>query len=362
MKILLILPNLQAGGAERALLRIAKGEAERGHDIHLVLLEHHIEYAVPDGISLHALRPQGERMSGNWFGKRVSASLLRRWHRNASAAGRFDLILASLPLSHEVARLAGLPDVWHQIANTPSAEIAALAPRKAARRVARYRRLYEGHRVTTVSDGVRDDLIGHLKIHPSDAVTIYNPFDFDEMRRAAKAPAPDLPQEPYVLHVGRFAKQKRHDVLLKAFAAADIPHRLVILTRDVDVAGVNALVQSMGMQARVTVSGFRENPFPWYANASALILSSDFEGMPNVMIEALGVGTPVVSTDCPSGPREVLTGSLARFLAPPGDAQALGERLREAVTDPPRIEPAVLDPFTYERSLTLFEGLGRRGS
>ena len=363
MKILLLLPNLQAGGAERALLRIAKGEADRGHEVHLVILESHIEYAVPAGISLHALRPPGVRMSGSWFGKWSSARRLRKWHETVSAARPFDLIVASLPLTHEVSQLAGLPQVWHQIANTPSAEISGLQksnPRKAERRIARYRRLYDGQLVTTVSDGVKEDL-EKLGIHPAKAVTIYNPFDFDEMRRAAKADTPDLPREPYVLHVGRFAKQKRHDILLKAFAASGIPHRLIILTRDVDVEGVSALVRAQGLESRVTVSGFRENLFPWYANAAALILSSDFEGMPNVMVEALGVGTPVVSTDCPSGPREVLTGPLQRFLAPCGDAQALGARLREAVETPPRIDDAVVAPFGYERSLDMFESLAKAG-
>jgi glycosyltransferase involved in cell wall biosynthesis len=70
----------------------------------------------------------------------------------------------------------------------------------------------------------------------------------------------------------------------------------------------------------VTITGFQRNPFPWYAKASALVHASDFEGFGNVLVEALASGTPVVSTDCPFGPREILTGSLSRFLSPCGDA------------------------------------------
>ncbi len=360
-RILLLLPNLQAGGAEKGFLRIGKLAAERGHQVELVILEHHIEYAVPENIVLHALTPAGRRMSAGWLGKRIAAAKLRRWYRRATTGRPFDLIVASLPFAHEVARLAALPRVWHQVANTISAELGAMKnPRKAARRLARYRRLYDGHLVTTVSESVKADLVDNLKIRPAEILTIYNPFDFEEMRNASKAEPSDLPREPYLLHVGRFARQKRHDLLLDAFRLSGVPHRLVILTRDEDVAGINALVAARGLEGRVTVLGFHENLFPWYAHASALVLSSDFEGMPNVMIEALGVGTPVVSTDCPSGPREVLTGALQHWLVPPGDARALAERLREVVQSPPRVEPQMLERFSPEKSLTMIELLAGR--
>jgi glycosyltransferase involved in cell wall biosynthesis len=230
-------------------------------------------------------------------------------------------------------------------------------PRKAKRRLARYRELYEGHCVTTVSEGVKDDLLEVLNLRPRDIITIYNPFDLEQMREAAKAPTPDLPQEPYVLHVGRLAKQKRHDVLLDAFAKAAIPHRLVMITRDEDVDRLTQMVTDRGLQPRATVSRFRENVFPWYANAAALVLSSDFEGMPNVVVEALGVGTPVVSTDCRSGPREALTGPLERYLVPCGDVDALAARLEEIVENPPRIDSATLSRFSIDHSLDMIESL-----
>jgi hypothetical protein len=197
MRIILLLPNLQAGGAEKGFLRIGKIAAERGHEVHLVLLEHHVEYAVPEDIRLHALTPPGRRMSAGWLGKRIAAAKLRRWYRHATTAKPFDLIVASLPFAHEVARIAALPRVWHQVANTISAEIDAMkSPRKAARRLARYRRLYDGHLVTTVSESVKADLVDNLKIRPAEILTIYNPFDFEEMRKASKAEPHDLPREP----------------------------------------------------------------------------------------------------------------------------------------------------------------------
>ncbi|MDI3470253.1 MAG: Glycosyl transferase, group 1 [Pseudolabrys sp.] len=359
-KLLLLLPNLDAGGAQRALLRIAAGEADRGHDVHLAIIDNQIEYAVPKGIKLHIISPRRRLVSGGWLGKRLAAARLRNWYRKANAEKPFDLIFVSLPFAHEIAKLAALPSVWYQVVNTLSAEIESLSrnsPRKAQRRLARYKRLYDGERVATVSHGVTHDLVETLEICPREAVTIYNPFDLEAMREATKALPADIPQEPYVLHVGRFAKQKRHDILLNAYVASQIPHRLVLITRNEDVSPLQALVNTHGLHDRVSVLDFRENVFPWYARASAFVLSSDFEGMPNVIVEALAAGTPVVSTDCPSGPREVLVGVLARYLAPCGDAEALGGKLRDIVQNPPTIDPAVLRPFSMERSLDMIESL-----
>jgi glycosyltransferase involved in cell wall biosynthesis len=93
------------------------------------------------------------------------------------------------------------------------------------------------------------------------------------------------------------------------------------------------MLAERGLTRSVAVAGFQANPYPWMRAAELLVLSSDREGMPNVLVEALACGTRVVSTDCPSGPREVLRGSLARGLVPPGDPQALANALRAALLD-----------------------------
>jgi glycosyltransferase involved in cell wall biosynthesis len=117
------------------------------------------------------------------------------------------------------------------------------------------------------------------------------------------------------------------------------------------------MIASRRLESRVTIAGFRENPYPWYANAAALVLTSDFEGMPNVLVEALACGTPVVSTDCASGPREVLTGSMSRFLVPPGDTDAIAARLREVVQSRPNIDRDVIAPFRHDKVLAAVESL-----
>jgi len=105
------------------------------------------------------------------------------------------------------------------------------------------------------------------------------------------------------------------------------------------------------------VAGFRSNPYPWMRACDLLVLSSDREGMPNVLVEALACGTRVVSTDCPSGPREVLRGDLARWLVPCRDPQALANAITAALDSPRPGADAVPDEFTEARMVAAYEAL-----
>ncbi len=358
MKIAFITTNLKGGGAEKAVAQIAAGLAGRGHEVHLLLLEHLVEHALPAGLQFHALGAPGRECSKGFLGKLAGALALRRLMHRLSRTAEFDLTVSTLPFADEVAARAGLPRLWCRIANNLSAEIAALrrnSPTKGARRLARYRRLYGRGNLVAVSQGVATDLKEHLGLSRANIVTIYNPFDFEVIRRQAQAPEPDLPVEPFILHVGRFAPQKRHDLLLAAWRAAGLPHRLVLLASPDD--GLVRLVADSGAAGRVTVAGFRPNPYPWMARADLVVLASDREGLPNVLIEALALGTRVVSTDCASGPREVLTGELARFLTPCGDAGALAAAMRAALDSPPPRPGQGLEPFAAEKALAAYEAL-----
>jgi len=158
-----------------------------------------------------------------------------------------------------------------------------------------------------------------------------------------------------VLHVGRFMPQKRHDLLLDAFKQAGLAHKLVLLTEP--TALLTSLINESGLEKQVLVAGFRRNPYPWMRAAEMLVLSSDREGMPNVLVEALICGTRVVSTDCPSGPREILKGELARGLVPTGDAAALAAAMRTMLAAPRADASAVTAEFTQERMVSAYEAL-----
>jgi glycosyltransferase involved in cell wall biosynthesis len=357
MNFALVITNLRGGGAERAMLRLATVLAGRGHRVCLILLEHRIEHELPDSVELHALTPVGVTMGGGVLGKLRANFMLRRLYRRLGLDARW-LTVSTLPFADEVVAAARLPNAWFRIANTLSAEIEQLArrhPRKALRRRSRYRRLYEGRNLIAVSDGVADDLRRVLGLSRARIVRIYNGFDVDAIRLAADRPEPRLPHEPFVLHVGRFMPQKRHDLLFDAWRRAALPHRLVLLTRP--DPGLDSMISSYGLHGQVLVAGFQPNPYPWMRAAELLVLSSEREGMPNVLVEALACGTRVVSTDCPSGPREVFRGELARWLVPCGDPQALAQAMRDALAAPRPGADAVPDGFTEARMAEAYEAL-----
>ncbi len=357
MNFALIVTNLAGGGAERAMLNIAALLAARGHGVDLILLERVIEHAVPDGISLHSVTPPGSRLGHGWLGKRIAAwRLTRRW-KNLDARRPVDLTISTLPYCDEVVRLARLPRVHYRIANTLAAEIDHLAlrdPAKAKRRLARYRAVYGNQSLIAVSEGVAADLRQRLELSATIA-TIYNPFDFARIHQLAKVPEAALPKRPFVIHVGRYAAQKRHDLLLDAWRLAGLEMDLVLLTDP--APGLARLIQDKGLAGQVSVAGFHPNPYPWISAAELLVLCSDHEGLPNVLIEALACGTRVVSTDCPSGPREILRGDLARWLVPMNDAQALAAGMRAALREP-RPQPATeLAAFAADAVAARYEAL-----
>lgn len=361
LKIALVITNLRGGGAEKAFLKLAALMRRRGHDVHLFLLENIVEHIPVAAVKVHALTAPGRALGKGFLGKRLAAARLRRQFRQQELARPFDLTLVTLPFADEVVRLAGLPRVWHRIANTLSVEIENLrhsSPSKAARRLARYRRIYMGKNLIAVSAGVADDLQRELGLTDANIVRLYNPFDLDEIRRLAAETPPTLPREPYIVHVGRFAPQKRHDLLFDAWRIAALPHKLVLLTAP--SAALDASIAAAGIAGSVIVAGFQQNPYPWIRAADALVLCSDQEGLPNVLIEALICGTKIVSTDCPSGPREIMAGVLECFLVPTGDAQALAVALRDAVSNPIPLADLDLARFSDDTVAQGYEGLPAR--
>jgi glycosyltransferase involved in cell wall biosynthesis len=344
MKILFVLPNLDGGGAQKAILNVARGLVERSHETHAIIFENTIEYAslIPADVRLHSLGKAGEKMSMGWIGKRLTARKLSRLHKKLSAERRFDLIVSTLPFADEVCYLARLPGVWFRIANNIFAEIASLSGElKRARRLARYRSIYEDANLIAVSDDLANDLRNNLGFKKSRVVRIYNPFDLDKIRLLAGERESDLPSDSFIVYAGRFERQKRFDVLFDAYKKSDLKEPLVLLTNS----------------SPALLELFRQNPYPWYKNANLLVLSSDREGMPNVIIEAMICGCPVASTDCPSGPRELLSGNMKQFLAPCGDVAALAACMRIAIGNRAAFDFSRTEEFRKERSIDAYEQL-----
>jgi glycosyltransferase involved in cell wall biosynthesis len=186
-----------------------------------------------------------------------------------------------------------------------------------------------------------------MDIHFNSCRVIYNPFDIGSLRReAAEAPG-DLPVEPYIVHVGAFRREKRHDILLQAYAKLRNPPLLKLFCDyHKELAD---LIDAYGLRDKVEIFGFRKNPYPYIRQAKLLVLSSEREGLPGVLIETLILQTPVVSTDCISGPSEILTGKLRNYLAEVNNPKELSEKMQYALSFYPSIEDKYVEKFSEER-------------
>ncbi len=185
------------------------------------------------------------------------------------------------------------------------------------------------------SDGVARNLAA-LGVPASRVSTIPNGIDCAWIARQARLPARLPPADPGVktiVTIGRLVAQKDHATLLRALAAIGNAKncRLVILGSGPERSALHALADTLGLAGRVHFAGYQANPYPYLAQSDLFVLSSRYEGMPNVLLEALACGLPVVSTDCPSGPREILADGAYGELVPVADAARLALAIAHAL-------------------------------
>lgn len=327
MHIGLFLPDLNAGGAERVMLALAGRFAQRGHKVDLVLLNATGELidAVPPGVNLEELlrRPIGNRLL-------AAVAACQGWYRYLSAK-RPDAVLSSITGTNLVAALCSILSgrrsrlVLREARNAVQVRgrLEALA----------IRMLYPcADSIIAVSKGVAQGLTENFGIPTRKISVVPNPIDIDRIRAMARqfvvAPSPE--NHPYILAAGRLVTMKDYPLLLKAFQLVRQTHpdtHLVILGEGPERQALERMIQDLGLQEHVHLPGHIDNPYPYFSHARVFALSSRSEGMPNVLLEALAFRLPVVATDCPSGPREILQDGLLGELCPVGDWVALARSI-----------------------------------
>lgn len=225
--------------------------------------------------------------------------------------------------------------------------------------------------IVAISDGVRDDLLQLTGLATDRVLRIYSPFLTPDLDHQALASvdhewfAPGNP--PVILAAGHLVKQKDFRILVRAFALvrAQRPARLVILGDGAARPILTDDARTLGVQDDVDLPGWVDNPFPYMRSASVFVLSSVWEGLSGVLIEALACGCPVVSTDCPSGPSEVLDRGRFGKLVPPRDPRALAAAIVATLDDPPDRTMLVrrASDFSLERAtaeyITLIESVAQ---
>ena len=360
--VLFIIDGLPGGGAENVTLTLASGIADRGFQVTLLSLSTRLDYEIPHNITYRVCQdePSGPFRKLTELARRARA-LDTELNQLFEDKGKPSLVISSLHKTDRiVVRSKVLADchVWHCIHGIYSRSY--LGNKKYISRwlkKLKIQQTYYKRNVITVSDAVGDDLINVVGIKPRKIVTIYNPFDFSSIRERAQATNP-FEGEEYILHIGRLHQVKRQDRLLEAFAQANIPTRLIIVGQGEPTVTeqIKATINRLNLQERVTLTGFTHNPLPILKGARLFALSSDSEGLPTVLIESLICGTPIVSTACPGGVAEIMTGKLAPYQSELNSV-SLAEKLSLCWQSPPEITSEMYAKFDInliiERYLSL---------
>jgi glycosyltransferase involved in cell wall biosynthesis len=348
--VALFLRGLYGGGAERILLTLARGFAERGVKVDLVL-------ARAEGPYLEQVHPQVRivDLKARWMP--ASLPKLVRYLRQVQPIN----LIAALHYPCEIAlwarRLAGVSTrIIVSEHNTLSLE-AARIPQISVHLTPLAARLFYpwADKIVAVSQGVATDLtqITHI---PADRIqVIYNPVLTPELFSLAQEPVEHpwfKPGEPpVILGVGRLHPQKDFPTLIHAFDRVRQvrPARLMILGDGPERERLTALIAELGLTDDVALPGFVQNPYAYMSKANVFVLSSAWEGLGNVLIEAMAVGTPVVSTNCESGPAEILDRGKYGHLTPVGDSEAISAAILSVLAGhSPLLDPQWLDQFTSE--------------
>ena len=352
--ISLFIPDLTGGGAERVTVNLARGMSELGLDVDLLVVNAVGPYLahVPEDVNLVDL---GTRRTS------LSVFALRDYLRSHQPP----VLLTSLHHANLAVlitkRLFGLETrIIPTIHNTLSVERERRRSMKQHVQHALMSRCYPwADGIVAVSEAVADDFAATTGVRREDVTTIYNPVVTPELLESAReAPAhpwfaPGSP--PVVLGIGRLEFQKDFENLIRAFqrVKAHREARLMILGEGDRRTELERLVEQLGLQDSVALPGFVDNPYAFLGQAAVFALSSRWEGLPTVLIEAMALGVPMVATDCPSGPREILEGGRFGQLVPVENSEALAAAIARALDERGRrtAPPDVWSRYTLDAAV-----------
>lgn len=335
-RALFLINSLAGGGAERVMCTLlSHSEPERAEfDISLAVLDNEPAGNMPpDWVDVHQ------------FDCRFSLARSFMAVRKLYAELKPDVSLSFLTRANlATALIASTPCVISERAHTSHHLGKGL--RGAVSRTM-VRNLYpRAAKIIAVSDGVERDLRSNFGIPASKLISIPNPVDAEGIRAKAKLPPPAAIDGPFIMSAGRLVGVKNFAMLIRAFAAAGGNRKLVIAGEGEERSILEGLARQLGVGDRVILPGYLANPYPLMAAADIFVLSSNSEGYPNALIEGMALGRSVISTNCNSGPSEILaekarseinglTFAAHGVLTPVGDPESMAEAIR-ALDDPRR--------------------------
>ncbi len=329
--ITVFIHSLGGGGAERVAVTLCNAFIERNKRVHLIVM-------TKDGVYWNLLSPKVEvfnlRCNKMW-----RALLPLTYYLLNQRPKKLLSIITELNAAAIIANLLAFKP--SQVFPCEHSTFSYIAHLQTGRRKYIYARLpllyHLASKVICVSKGVAEDLRSFVSLPASKIAVVYNPIMHKELLQWKSEPL-DHPwvnsQEKIVLSVGRLDAAKNYSLLIEAFAEVRKRYniKLIILGEGTERQTLQRLIDTLKLSEDVDMPGFKENPYNYMASATLFVLSSNLEGLPTVLLEALACGTPVISTDCKSGPQEILEDNTYGILVPVGDKSKLVDAITKGLT------------------------------
>ncbi|MGE7636516.1 glycosyltransferase [Peribacillus frigoritolerans] len=356
--VTMFIPSMTGGGAERIVANLLNNFDPNFYNLSLVVLKSGTSYQLPRYVKVDVLR------SNNL--KSVLPELINYFKNN-----KIDLLISHMSLTNIVALLAmrtskrkfPIIAVEHSTASIKYKSEGAI--RRFIPMLMKFTYRW-AERIVCVSKASSQDLTSILKFENNKILTIYNPVVSDEIIKKKNEDVHhkwlDNTNLKVIIGIGRFEKVKNFPLLIDSFNKVyetNNKTRLLILGEGKERQVLEEKIADLHLEEVIDMPGFVSNPYAYLGKASLFVLSSNFEGLPTVIIESLACGTPIVSTDCPSGPREILNNGEYGKIVPVNNVEALAQAILEQLNtkhNNKRLEDRAND-FTIEKSVSNYNEL-----
>lgn len=330
IRVLFFIYQMGAGGAARTLLNIINNLDRERFEPVLVTLNYNgsYEHQVKDDVTFRKVNTT--RLSHS---VKELAGLIKE--------EQADLVFSTIPRVNTIATLAAkmarVPNIVREADNLGGTF-------KENLQLKGFGLVYKAAtQIVSLSEGVKENLVTRYHLKPDAIKVIYNPVDIQHIDEKKAVPLSSSEKRFFaqealnVITAGRLVPQKDQHTLFKALALInrEMPVNLIILGEGPLYNELRSFAEELNIQDKISFPGFQDNPYHWIANVDAFVLTSKHEGFSHVLAEALACGTRIVSTDCKSGPSEVLDNGKFGELVPVGDAESLAEALKSVLTESP---------------------------
>lgn len=349
-KIVLVLPDLITGGAQKVMLNLAKGFADRHYQVDLVTLsgKGDLFSEVPDNVNLVILN-QCKHCS-LWITSIFNVLKFAKRIRNEN----YDTILSTLTGTNLFITLVIL--LWRIDIPIFIREASTSHNIKSSFKKWLVRKLYpKTNCIIAVTNEIAREMSELTGINKNAITVIHNPVNLPAIQQQSKDTVKhrwiDNKNQPIIITIGRLIPAKDYGTLIQAMALLnkDTAVRLIVIGDGPERQHITSVINEQGLDNQINLLGHQLNPYAYLIHADALVVSSRYEGFVNVLLEAMALGIPVVSTNCPSGPSEILDNGKYGELVPVGDSTALANAIRKTIENP--IEKKILLERTKAFSL-----------